>query len=462
MTSTSVKDVGSVLMNNLAPAAGNRVTGVDQTGFQTVFNDQTQRRAEGQASDSRQPVEKPATGKKPADSMKPKHTDRVQPKETEEVAVENKGEELSPEEMEQAMEVLQTAAAELVRQTAELLGIPVEELQSLMEGMGMTELDVLDPAKLSALFLQAGGVEDSYALVTDEGLYEDYRTLMKQLETALQECGRQLDRDPVQLPVLLTKLQETPVVQNEAAVTPGTPAPVVEVSQEKPSVENELPAYGVTGVQDNPGVDAGKDAAASSREHGQKEKEPDNSEQQGGNVFLQNLRTEEFRPEVQQPTEAASFSETESTENIMRQIMDHMRVQLKEDTSSLEMQLHPASLGTVQVQIASRGGAVTANFITQNEAVKAALESQMVQLIERFDEQGVKVEAIEVTVQTHGFERNLEQEGGRGQQNEEPARKGRIRRINLNDTVSMENMEEEDALAADMMAANGNTVDYTA
>ena len=126
------------------------------------------------------------------------------------------------------------------------------------------------------------------------------------------------------------------------------------------------------------------------------------------------------------------------------------------------MQLHPASRGTVQVQIASRGGAVTANFITQNEAVKAALESQMVQLIERFDEQGVKVEAIEVTVQTHEFERNLEQGRGRGQQNEEPAKKGRIRRINLNDAVSMENMEEEDALAADMMAANGNTVDYTA
>lgn len=70
------------------------------------------------------------------------------------------------------------------------------------------------------------------------------------------------------------------------------------------------------------------------------------------------------------------------TENIMRQIMDYMKIQVKADTSNLEMQLHPASLGTVQVQIASKGGAVTANFIAQNETVKAALESQMVQLIE--------------------------------------------------------------------------------
>lgn len=466
MTSTSVKDVGSVLMN-LTSAAGNRTTGIGQTEFQTVLNDQTQRNSENQAADSQKPAEKPVTGqyasdrKKPVDSIKPKNADRVQSRETEEAAVENTGEELSLEEMEQAMEVLQTAAVDLVQQTAELLGIPVEELQSLMEDMGMTELDILDPAKLSALFLQAGGVEDSCALVTDEGLYEDYQTLMKQLEAALQECGRQLDRDPVQIPALLTKLSDSPVVQKEAFA--GSGAPVVEVSREEAPVEKEPVGYDTVSVQNtSPDVDAGKNAAASGREQGQKERDTEGGEQQGGNLFLQNLRTEEFRPEVQQPAEAASLAEADSTENIMRQIMDYMKIQLKEDTSSLEMQLHPASLGTVQVQIASRGGAVTANFIAQNEVVKAALESQMVQLIEQFDEQGVKVEAIEVTVQAHAFERNLEQEGGRGRQNEEPARKGRIRRINLNDAVSMEDMGEEDALAADMMAANGNTVDYTA
>ena len=466
MTSTSVKDVGSVLAN-LMPAAGNRTAGIGQTGFQTVLNDQTQRNSENQAADSRKPAESSVTGqyasdqKKTVDSIRPKNMDRVQSKENREVNVENKDEELSPEEMEQAMEVLRTAAVELVQQTAELLGIPVEELQSLMEGMGMTELDILDPARLSALFLQAGGVEDSYALVTDEGLYEDYQTLMKQLEVTLQECGGQLDRDPVQVPALLTKLTENPMAQNEASVISGEP--VVEVFQEEAPMEKEPVVYDAVTVQDtNPHVDAGKDASASGREHGQKERNTGGGEQQGGNLFLQNLRTEEFRPEVQQPAEAASLAEADSTENIMRQIMDYMKVQLKEDTSSLEMQLHPASLGTVQVQIASRGGMVTANFITQDEAVKAALESQMTQLIERFDEQGVKVEAIEVTVQTHAFERNLEQEGGRGRQNEEPARKGRIRRINLNDAVSMEDMGEEDALAADMMAANGNTVDYTA
>ncbi|MCM1540030.1 MAG: flagellar hook-length control protein FliK [Blautia sp.] len=453
MASTSVKAVSSIL-TNLTPVMENKVQGMAQGGFQTVLNNQTQRNTGNQAAESRTPVDRSAAESKPGDSLKAKDADRVQPEAKKDVSTGDGGEEMTPEEMEKAMAVLETAAVELIQKTADLLGIPVEEVQNLMEDMGLETLDILDSKQLSALFLQAGGVEDVYALVTDGELYGDYQELMKQLETVMQECGAQLDMDPIQVSALLDRLQEKPLVQVKE--------PVIQVSREEGPVEREIPgSEEEMSVQDNAGVDPRKDATAD-REHGRKESESDDRGQQHGNLFLQNLRADEFRPDVQQATEMTGSAEADNAENIMRQIMDYMKVQLKADTSSLEMQLHPASLGTVQVQIASRGGAVTANFITQNEAVKAALESQMTQLIERFDEQGVKVEAVEVTVQTHEFERNLDQGQGRGQQNGEPARKGRVRRINLNDAVSMENMDAEDALAADMMAANGNTVDYTA
>ena len=149
----------------------------------------------------------------------------------------------------------------------------------------------------------------------------------------------------------------------------------------------------------------------------------------------------------------------------MRQIMDYMKVSVKPDSSDLEMQLHPQSLGTLHIQMAAKNGVVTANFITENETVKAALESQMVPLKENFTEQGIKVEAIEVTVQTHQFEQNLEQ--GRDDNGSREAEAGvgkrRTRRINL-DTAFAEDepQTEEDRIAADMMSANGNTVDFTA
>ena len=142
----------------------------------------------------------------------------------------------------------------------------------------------------------------------------------------------------------------------------------------------------------------------------------------------------------------------------MNQIMDYMKLQFGSDTTSLEMQLHPASLGTLHIQLESKGGMVTANFITQNEAVKAALESQIVQLQESFEAQGVRIEAIEVTVQTHEFERNLEQ--GRGREQQEPQKKNRSRRINLIDPLATEGLDEEETLAAEVRAAGGSTVEY--
>jgi flagellar hook-length control protein FliK len=223
---------------------------------------------------------------------------------------------------------------------------------------------------------------------------------------------------------------------------------------EQTMVQEETPTQQVWN-RENAGeqTGAGEEKGSRHRESG---------ENQNLNLFAQNLRAEQFQPQLQR-SEALSASQWDtSTQDIMRQVMDYMRINLKPELTNLEMQLHPASLGTLQVQVASKGGVITANFITQNEAVKSALESQMIQLKESFEEQGVKVEAIEVTVQSHAFERNLEQGRGRGNQGREPERKARTRRIDLNDPFSVEEMEQEDVLAAEIMTANGSTVDYTA
>ena len=149
----------------------------------------------------------------------------------------------------------------------------------------------------------------------------------------------------------------------------------------------------------------------------------------------------------------------------MDQIVEYMKFNLKPEMQEMEMQLHPASLGTVHVQIAAKDGVVTAQFAAQNETVKAVLETQMIQLKEQFEEQGIKVAAVEVTVANHAYG---EQFGG-GQeaadQQSENAKKG-ARRINLNldemEEEGLEALDDSERIAVEMMQANGNTVDYTA
>ena len=271
--------------------------------------------------------------------------------------------------------------------------------------------------------------------------------------------------NPEEFAQAIAQLQDEDVLADAMLTDSADVEPMIEIAAEDDGTEiiglqgednvnvqiQETP--NLAGTQDNQSNDGAEQGKNSQQ----------NANADNGNLILQTVRNENVQPQaVEVQTSTATWS-TE-TQDIMRQIMDFMRIQVKPDMSSLEMQLHPESLGTLQVQVASKGGVLTANFVTENETVKAAIESQMVQLKESFAEQGVKVEAIEVTVQTHQFEQNLEQ--GRGRQSqEEPERRTRTRRIDLSGLDGLnipEEMEEEDQLTAEMMAANGQTVDYTA
>ena len=165
---------------------------------------------------------------------------------------------------------------------------------------------------------------------------------------------------------------------------------------------------------------------------------------------------------------------TVDTESIMKQLADYVKVRQGSELTEMEMQLHPASLGNVHIQLATKGGVVTAQITTQNEAVKNAIESQVVQLKDNLEEQGVKVEAVEVSVASHEMEKNLDQSGQQQQNEQQNNATGsiqRIRRANIN--LNLYNSEEEaleeasgldDAarIAMEMMAANGNTMDLLA
>jgi flagellar hook-length control protein FliK len=156
--------------------------------------------------------------------------------------------------------------------------------------------------------------------------------------------------------------------------------------------------------------------------------------------------------------------ETPNTMQIMQQIMDYMKVQLSPEIDSLEMQLHPASLGTVAVKVASQNGVITAQFIAQNETVKAAIESQIVDLRETMRSQGIKVESVEVHVESQAFNSSLWQQGQDNAQDEPDTRKGR-RSINLTGLGPDElpdDLTDQEKLAAEMMIENGQTVDFTA
>lgn len=472
MTSTSVKDVSTVLQAARANAGAN-VQAAKDGGFQAVFGKQTSKNQSEEAVDTPTATSEAKQGDnvKREEAAKPdKVSDKKDVGEAEETREpEKEPEEVSEEALERAMETLQTAAAELITRIAETFGISQEEVTQIMNGMELRPLDLLQPEKLSGLLLTVAGEEDSMALLTDEGLYSSFQTIMSAQSDILAESAETLQADMERLQQLIAEAENgmTENVSAEGLQETEGQMPIIEVKRfDETDMEQGQDAWtddrltAGSGVQNEEAkaLGEGKKTGGENRHSGNDTA----GEHQSSNILLQQLKENSLGTGLGQINES-SFTGDMETQDIMRQIMDYMKVQIKPDMSNLEMQLHPASLGTLQVQVASKGGVVTAQFITQNEAVKAAIESQMVQLQESFAEQGVKVEAIEVTVQTHQFEQNLEQ--GRERNQEAPERRNRTRRIRLDQSVmadGMEELNEEEQLAAQMMSANGGTVDYTA
>lgn len=159
--------------------------------------------------------------------------------------------------------------------------------------------------------------------------------------------------------------------------------------------------------------------------------------------------------------DTSKLAEQPNTEQIMKQVLNHMKLNVSGQVTEMELQLHPASLGTINLQVAFKNGALTAQLTAQSEAVKVALESQMTQLKESLNEQGLKVEAIEVTVETHEFEQNLQHNQGNEDGNH--AKKQGRRKIVLDDLEDMEGqLDDEEQMIAQIMADNGNSVDFSA
>ena len=453
MAGTTIKGIGNsgnVQMPDMATAAKQNAG----TGFQAVWN-KTQSSAQTANASTNNRNRTDRSDVRRGDSLK--NGDRQRDNLVH--ASDDKGRDTEKTDekdmdMEKVQEVLGTIVQNLIGQITDTFSISEEELQGIMDDLGMTKMDLTDPASLNELLMNISGAQDSFALLTDENLYGNVKGIMN----LQNELVGQAQED---LKLTYGEWQQTVAGIAQETVT----EPVITVKTDVDDTAN-MAAGSQTGLTQEPEILENQAAQNAQEEKagdfGEKQEQAANGEH--GNLLLQNLKEGNFLTQLQQTAQTEEAGPVD-TQDIMRQIMDYMKVSVKPDSSDLEMQLHPQSLGTLHIQMAAKNGVITANFITENETVKAALESQMVQLKENFAEQGIKVEAIEVTVQTHPFEQNLEQgrDGNGSREAEAGVGRRRTRRINLNTAFAEDEPQtEEDRIAADMMSANGNTVDFTA
>lgn len=84
---------------------------------------------------------------------------------------------------------------------------------------------------------------------------------------------------------------------------------------------------------------------------------------------------------------------------VVDQIVKKAELLVKQGLSEMKIELKPEFLGKMTIKIVVEEGAVTAKFLAENLRVKQMLESNMANLKQSLENQGLKVEKTEVNVQ---------------------------------------------------------------
>lgn len=354
------------------------------------------------------------------------------------------------------------AADKMLSDTAEELSVTEEELLSVLQSLSLTPADLLTKEGLQQVVLAVSGETDFANFLTDETMFTTLQNLCGELQTTLSDLADELgiSQDEVQdfLTALADKAGDASALQAEALSaeelsTEKTEDAVTDV--EKGSDTESITGDKTASEVNVPGKETGK----------QMEKETSGEEKSfTGDKAFDNF-AQSFKTGQTQNTQAAAEVTPHfdvETENIIRQITDYMRGNVTDGVSEMDMQLHPASLGSVHIHLEAKEGVLTAQFTAQNESVKAALESQMIQLKDSFEEQGLTVESIEVMVSSQKFDQSYEEAESHANDTGSRSGRQRTRRAGLHVSMEDEELSDEEILAKEVLKGQGSTVEFTA
>ncbi len=331
------------------------------------------------------------------------------------------------------------------------LDVSDEDIAKAMEVLGITDNDLLSVVKVTELVSALTGA-DSITLITDDDMSGKLTSVLDAVNTAQEDIADMLNTD-VDDAVL--------VVRTDAVVKKDTDETVVK-NTDSSITDNQS----VSETESLSDVLAAKVTAQGSSKH-----EESTGEHTGEHTGEQNHNTQSYGGVADSIIQSMkdSFADivTEDTSrvseaDIVNQVIDQIKLSSGRELTSIEVMLNPERLGSVHVTVTAKNGILSAQIAAQNEQVKTALENQVTALKENFQNQGIKVEAVEITVMTHQFEagQNFGQNESERKQSEQKINK----KLNLSDymddedeTVSAQDIRRKDSIQ------NGNSsVEYMA
>lgn len=361
----------------------------------------------------------------------------------------------------QAAEVLQAVEQLIVEE----LNITPEELDTLLQDMNLSLEDLLNPANMKEFILQLNNSTNVDLLIN-----EDLATLVNDVCAKVENLLAEFEvTDVTEFASLVKEISDkideylntnTVVNEDEQVVVDDNLVPVTEeASEEVVKVEVTKENQSTNNAENVMKSTEDSDITISDTENNQQTGEF-TSKDNSSNAVVNNLNQAIDNAVAQNGVEGvAAYTDAVREADIIRQIIDDIKVHLSKDTTSIEVQLNPENLGKVQISVAAKDGVMQAQIIAETEAAKNAIENSIAVLKENFNNQDLKVEAIEVMVATYDFFSKGQEE--QYQENEQSASSTKIGAINLDEGLIEDEISEEEQLQVEIMKSKGNRVSYS-
>lgn len=393
---------------------------------------------------------------------------------------------------EKVSEDMQEIAGQIREEIKDCFDMDDAQFEEALQEMGISVFDLLNPQILQQFVLTQNQAETQADFLTNEGMLATLNQLMEsfaELADELQKLLAQMDvisdvstsvemELDAEMPQIMQEtdveaaLQQTEDIVSEEAVKQD-----VAVQQKGISVE-EVPGQENEKTENDSVITVVKDKAVQENALAQDDSAEEELFQDGdAQLFSETEITAEqdktvpelFGTQFQDAkgnigklfeSNVLPSQKMQQMIDIVHQVSNQIRSHVNANTTTLEMQLNPESLGKVVLTVASKDGVMTANFRVESEEAKNALESQMVSLKEIFHEKNLRVESVDVEISEFNFTQSNNET--KKQMEEELAKETKKKFRFAEELEEDVAQEEEEQLRRRVMRDAGGSIDFTA
>lgn len=338
-----------------------------------------------------------------------------------------------------------------------LLNVDDETLENLLQTTGVLIQDLLDPTAMQDFILQVNDAT-SVDLLIDESLNNLVQQALQLLNDVLTEStgtgNTEVYPDEMvfQGDTASAQTEEQPAAGTEKMQMAETEAEsAAHITPENKTVQTDAKGSGIE--TDNAEVQI----TVQTENAGDTDASADWMKQNAEDV-ISNLN-QAMTQAASGPALTETYDTVVSQTDIVRQVVDEIKLNLSKDVTSMTLQLNPEQLGKVQIHVTTKNGVMQAQIIAETEAARNAVESGLSLLKEAFNNRDLKVDAIEVMVGTQDYFENGEAQTQADAESGRENQRKRVTGINLQ-ADSDDEISENQKLESEMMKAQGNQVSY--